>query len=46
MLVETGVYDPENGPPAHTPTREARDVEEAVVWAIENEVQKEKGVAV
>ncbi|KAH8079420.1 HAD-like domain-containing protein [Cristinia sonorae] len=36
VLVRTGVYDPANGPPAHTPTREVEDVEDAVRWAIED----------
>ncbi|KAI0656680.1 HAD-like domain-containing protein [Cubamyces menziesii] len=35
VLVRTGVYDPAQGPPAHTPTYVAEDVEEAVRWAIE-----------
>ena len=38
MLVRTGVYDPAQGPPAHTPTYVAEDVEEAVRWAIEREM--------
>ncbi|KAG8893338.1 hypothetical protein FRB99_002040 [Tulasnella sp. 403] len=33
VLVHTGVYDPGQGPPAHTPTIEAEDVEKAVHWA-------------
>ncbi|KZT72148.1 HAD-superfamily hydrolase [Daedalea quercina L-15889] len=40
VLVHTGVYDPEQGPPAHTPTHQARDVETAVKWAIEREFSK------
>ncbi|KAJ3534081.1 hypothetical protein NM688_g7188 [Phlebia brevispora] len=30
VLVHTGVYEPENGPPTHTPSYEANDVEEAI----------------
>ncbi|TEB37474.1 HAD-superfamily hydrolase [Coprinellus micaceus] len=40
VLVKTGVYDPEQGPPAHAPTRIANDVLEAVEWAIEREFSK------
>ena len=40
VLVKTGVYDPEQGPPAHTPTRITNDVLEAVEWAIEREFSK------
>lgn len=40
VLVHTGVYDPQQGPPAHEPTHQARDVEEAVKWAIERELSK------
>jgi len=40
VLVRTGVYDPENGPPTHAPTHVAEDVEEAVRWAIEREGSK------
>ncbi|THH26679.1 hypothetical protein EUX98_g7513 [Antrodiella citrinella] len=29
ILVRTGVYDPSNGPPSHTPTHEVEDVEDA-----------------
>ncbi|KAJ3810587.1 HAD-like domain-containing protein [Lentinula aff. lateritia] len=36
ILVHTGVYDPTTGPPTHIPSREARDVEEAVIWALES----------
>lgn len=42
ILVRTGVYDPSEGPPTHTPTVEAADVEEAVTWAIEREAQRVK----
>ena len=38
VLVKTGVYDPARGPPTHTPTYIAEDVEEAVRWAIEREM--------
>ncbi|KAI0733118.1 HAD-like domain-containing protein [Fomitopsis betulina] len=37
VLVHTGVYDPHQGPPTHTPTHQASDVEEAVMWAIQQE---------
>jgi len=37
ILVRTGVYDPAHAPPAHQPTYEAEDVEEAVKWAFERE---------
>ncbi|TFY68676.1 hypothetical protein EVJ58_g861 [Rhodofomes roseus] len=40
VLVHTGVYDPQQGPPSHTPTHQASDVEEAVKWAIEREFGK------
>jgi HAD-hyrolase-like len=40
VLVRTGVYDRANGPPAHTPTYEAEDVEDAVQWAIEREINQ------
>lgn len=39
VLVHTGVYDPTRGPPAHTPTQQASDVEQAVRWAIDREVK-------
>ncbi|KAF8508590.1 Haloacid dehalogenase-like hydrolase-domain-containing protein, partial [Hysterangium stoloniferum] len=37
ILVRTGVYDPSLGPPTHTPTHEASNVEEAVRWALNRE---------
>lgn len=37
ILVRTGVFDPEEGPPTHTPTHIAQDVEKAVHWAIARE---------
>jgi ribonucleotide monophosphatase NagD (HAD superfamily) len=40
ILVHTGVYDPAEGPPAHTPTTEAVDVEEGVKWAIDKEMKR------
>ncbi|KAA1478120.1 HAD hydrolase [Dentipellis sp. KUC8613] len=40
ILVHTGVYNPEDGPPTHQPTHEAEDVEAAVKWAIEREFTK------
>lgn len=39
ILVHTGVYNPRQGPPKHKPTHEAEDVEEAVLWALERELQ-------
>ncbi|KAF8906463.1 HAD-hyrolase-like-domain-containing protein [Gymnopilus junonius] len=38
ILVKTGVYDPSDGPPSHSPAHIAEDVEEAVKWAIQREV--------
>ncbi|KAH9913466.1 HAD-like domain-containing protein [Epithele typhae] len=38
VLVETGVYDPAEGPPAHVPTHIATNVASAVQWAIEREM--------
>ncbi|KAG8813987.1 hypothetical protein FRC17_001347, partial [Serendipita sp. 399] len=35
VLVHTGVFSPEGGPPSHSPTFQARDVEEAVQIALE-----------
>ncbi|KAG7449594.1 HAD-superfamily hydrolase [Guyanagaster necrorhizus] len=40
VLVRTGVYDPVHGPPAHKPSHEAQDVEEAVLWAISKELER------
>ncbi|KAJ7140251.1 HAD-like domain-containing protein, partial [Mycena crocata] len=38
ILVHTGVYDPSTGqPPAHRPTVELKNVEEAVKWAMQHE---------
>ena len=37
ILVNTGVFDPSQGPPTHSPTYFAKDVEEAVTWAIARE---------
>ncbi|KAH8119510.1 HAD hydrolase [Phellopilus nigrolimitatus] len=37
VLVNTGVYDPKCGPPAHEPSHIAQDVEQAVRWAIDRE---------
>ncbi|KAG9051143.1 hypothetical protein FS837_011989 [Tulasnella sp. UAMH 9824] len=39
VLVHTGVYDPTQGPPAHRPTVEAKDVEAAVHWAFKEVTQ-------
>ncbi|GJE96802.1 HAD-superfamily hydrolase [Phanerochaete sordida] len=39
VLVQTGVYDPANGPPPHQPTHIASDVEEAVRYAIDRELR-------
>ena len=43
VLVRTGVYDPEEGPPRHRPTHIAEDVAEAVEWAIKREHARLKG---
>ncbi|KAF5345366.1 hypothetical protein D9758_008501 [Tetrapyrgos nigripes] len=40
ILVHTGVFDPMKGPPTHTPTHQAADVEQAVRWAIEREASR------
>ena len=40
ILVKTGVYEEARGPPTHTPTYIAEDVEEAVRWAIEREMRQ------
>ena len=40
VLVRTGVYDRAEGPPAHSPTHEAENVEAAVQWAIEREINR------
>ncbi|KAH9963811.1 HAD-like domain-containing protein [Russula dissimulans] len=40
VLVHTGVYDLADGPPAHSPTHEAENVEAAVRWAIDREVKR------
>ncbi|KAL1760586.1 hypothetical protein FB107DRAFT_256119, partial [Schizophyllum commune] len=42
VLVHTGVYDPEEGPPRHRPTHIAEDVAEAVEWAIKREHARSK----
>lgn len=39
ILVNTGVYDPQQGPPKHKPTHEAENVEKAVLWALEQVLQ-------
>jgi len=36
ILVHTGVYDPSEGRPTHTPTVEAEDVQKAVWWAFKD----------
>lgn len=38
VLVKTGVYDPLDGPPSHSPTYITEDAEEAVRWAIQREL--------
>ena len=38
--MQTGVYDPANGPPPHRPTYIALDVEEAVRYAIDREIKR------
>ncbi|KAF5385856.1 hypothetical protein D9615_002350 [Tricholomella constricta] len=40
ILVRTGVFDPQQGPPSHKPTYLANDVEAAVKWAIDRELAK------
>ncbi|KAI0708176.1 HAD hydrolase [Cerioporus squamosus] len=40
ILVKTGVYEEARGPPTHTPTHIAEDVEEAVRWAIDREMKR------
>ena len=40
VLVRTGVYEPDDGPPTHAPTHEAANVEEAVRWAIDREMYR------
>ncbi|KAH7912262.1 HAD hydrolase [Hygrophoropsis aurantiaca] len=40
VLVHTGVYDPHRGPPTHRPTHEARDVLQAVRWALAQELDR------
>ena len=40
VLVKTGVYNPDHGPPTHEPTHIADNVEEAVRWAIEREAER------
>ncbi|EIN12080.1 HAD hydrolase, partial [Punctularia strigosozonata HHB-11173 SS5] len=40
ILVHTGVYDPANGPPRHTPWRQAPHVLEAVTIAIDEEYRR------
>ncbi|KAL1746409.1 HAD-like domain-containing protein, partial [Schizophyllum fasciatum] len=42
VLVRTGVYDPAEGPPTHTPTQIAEDVADAVAWAIRREHKRVK----
>ncbi|KAJ8596368.1 HAD-superfamily hydrolase [Rhizopogon salebrosus TDB-379] len=37
VLVHSGVYNPHRGPPSHQPTHQAKDVVEAVRWALEQE---------
>ncbi|TFK44483.1 HAD-like domain-containing protein [Crucibulum laeve] len=39
VLVHTGVFDPDQGPPAYLPTHQAPDVEYGVRWAIERELR-------
>ncbi|PPQ98386.1 hypothetical protein CVT24_004065 [Panaeolus cyanescens] len=42
ILVKTGVYDVNNGPPTHSPSHLADDVEGAVEWAIRQEFHKHR----
>jgi len=44
VLVRTGVFDPQQGPPSHEPTHEADDVEDAVRWAIGRESRDRVGM--
>lgn len=37
LLVKTGVFRPNEGPPAHEPTRIVEDVEDGVMWALRKE---------
>jgi len=41
ILVQTGVFDPQQGPPSPRPTHVVDDVEAAVKWAIGRELAKE-----
>ncbi|KAH7920693.1 HAD-superfamily hydrolase [Leucogyrophana mollusca] len=41
ILVHTGVYNPQQGPPSHQPTHEAEDVVQAVRWALDQEFDGE-----
>jgi ribonucleotide monophosphatase NagD (HAD superfamily) len=45
ILVNTGVYDPSQGLPTHSPTYFAQDVEEAVTWAVAREYSIAEGKA-
>jgi len=38
VLVRTGVFDPQQGPPSHLPCQEVNHVEDAVRWAINTEL--------
>ncbi|EJD03270.1 HAD hydrolase [Fomitiporia mediterranea MF3/22] len=40
VLVKTGVYDPAGGPPTHKPSHITGDVEQAVHWAINQELSR------
>jgi len=40
VLVRTGVFDPQQGPPRHEPSQEVDDVENAVRWAIDRELAR------
>ena len=45
ILVNTGVFDPSQGLPTHSPTFFAEDVEEAVTWAVAREYRTAGGKA-
>jgi len=46
ILVRTGVYSADQGPPTHTPHYHAENVGEAVWWAIEREYRRVSAIKV
>ncbi|EIW82570.1 HAD hydrolase [Coniophora puteana RWD-64-598 SS2] len=42
ILVHTGVYDPRQGQPKHVPNHQAKDVAEAVQWALGQEMRGQR----